>query len=72
MTDLLVYVGIALIVTGCIIYIYGALWYWRAQKTAPALSSYRDTLRVKFYRYRLTWWILSVLGAVLTLIAALV
>lgn len=72
MIDLLVYTGIALIVVDCIIYIYGALWYWRAQKTAPALSSYRDTLRVKFYRYRLTWWILSVLGAVFTFIAVLV
>lgn len=72
MNDFFVYTGITLIVVGCIIYIYGALAYWKASKNAPAISSYRETLRVKFYRYRITWWVSGLLGLLMIFIASLV
>lgn len=72
MTNLFLYTGIILIVTGAVIQVYGALKYWKASKAVPALSSYRETLREKFYRYRLTWWILFIIGFIMVFVASVV
>lgn len=72
MTNFLVYTGIVLTIVGCMVYIYGAIWYWRAGRSIPPLSSYRETLRVKFYHYRVTWWLMSGCGVILIFVSSLV
>lgn len=71
MTNFCIYVGITLVIAGCLIGLCGAVWYWRKLQDSPDLPEYRAELRTKFARIKMAWFVLAISGCLVTFLPAL-
>ncbi len=71
MVNILIYTGIAIIIIGCLVCIYGAFKYIGVKNSDAPLSAKTDA-RLRFNRYRIVWMILAAIGCVLVLSSTLV
>lgn len=69
MQQVLIYIGLTLVVVGCVIGMYGG-FKWKSEQTkTPPIPEYLEALKHKYSKYRLTWLILAAAGCAMVFIA---